>query len=87
MKGAKESSYNSIKEGVMSILQFKNRNLSICVFASINILFALTTFTRLSFIFLISVIMMTIAMGALFYGFISMTFSPADANTTPYTPS
>ena len=69
-----ESAYKSLKEKVLSTLQFQNGKISIIIFAGVNLLFLLTTVSKLSFIFLISVILMTVAMFSMFVGFLSQSF-------------
>ena len=76
-----ESSYKTLKEKALSILTFKNRNVSFTIFGIVNTLFALTIFFKYSFTFLISMIFMAITMVALFYGFYKQAFA---SEQTPY---
>ncbi len=75
-----ESAYKALKEKALSVLQFKNKSISLAVFIGVNLLFVLTGLFRLSFIFMISLILMTITMVSLFVGFLGQTITP---DTTP----
>ena len=71
-----ESAYKALKEKTLSVLQFKNTSISLAVFIGVNLLFIFTGLFKLSFIFLISVILMTVCMVSLFVGFLGQTITP-----------
>ena len=75
-------SYKVLKETVLSVLMWTNRSRTLTVFVGVNALAALTLVFKLSSIFLISVILMTITMLAIFYAVFKQAFASSE---TPYT--
>ena len=76
-----QESYRALKEKALGIFLWTNKYLSIAVLAVANLLFLFTLVFKLSFIFMISLILMTITMGAIFYGIIKSALASEE---TPY---
>ncbi len=71
-------SYKALKETVLSVLTWTNRYKTLAVFGGVNALAVLTFVFKLSSIFMVSVILMTITMLALFYAFFKQAFTPPE---------